>query len=270
MKMMKTTLTATLLCLSLVPSTALAQGGSVEQNTPSAVARESFEALKRLDLAAYASRFHPDEIRRFKAFAVDVFRYERPDDEVRQLRKSLAPFNTAESVAVADGSDLLAAFLKNSLTSIPGFEALLEAAKLEILGEIAETPDTVHVVTRSITPRPQPVSCRKHDGRWYQLFDDAVMRTLTAFEQKERFRKQNLTFEEVIRKAAIGKIDVIGHVQDGADTAQVLCRFNMKIEDFDLPMFKCYPVRKGEPAWDHLNDSNKIKLVEALRSKWGI
>ncbi len=115
-----------------------------------------------------------------------------------------------------------------------------------------------------------PISCRKHDGLWYQLFDDAIVRVITAFEQKQHFRKKNPTFEDVLRKTTIGKIEVIGYVKDGDDTAQVLCRIETKIEDFDFPMFKCYPVRKDEPAWNHLSDSDKTKLVEALRSKWGM
>jgi hypothetical protein len=60
----------------------------------------------------------------------------------------------------------------------------------------------------------------------------------------------------------------LGHVKDSENLAHVLCRITMKIDDFSFPVFGCYPVRKGEPAWDHLNDKDKAKLVDALRAKW--
>ncbi len=262
--------TCFLLNLMLSVTPLYAQGVMKGQATPSAVIRESFEALKRRDFQTTVSLFHPDETRKFKAFAIDIFKHERPDEEILLIRRMLAPFNSAESVALASGSDLLSAFLKNSLSTISGFDELMANAKLEIMGEIEETPDKVYVISRTITPRPQPASCRKLDGRWYQLFDDSVMRVITAFEQKEHFRKKIPEIEDVFRKSSINAIEAIGYVKDGDDTAQVLCRFVTRIEDFDIPMIKCYPVRKGEPAWSHLNDKDKSKLVEALRSKWGL
>lgn len=257
-----------LFCSLLWAAAANAQQVFEAQATPTAVARESFETLKRRDIAKFVSLFHPAEVKRFKAFALGVFKYERPDSEVQQIRKWLTPFNSTESITSASGADLLAAFLKNSLASIPGFDEIMADAKVEILGEIVESPDKVHVISRTVMPRPQPVSCQKHQGRWYQLLNDETMRVIIGFQRKEHFRKKDVRIEDLVQKPKLDKIDAIGYVKDGDDLAQVLCRINMKIDDFDFPVFACYPVRNGEPAWSHLNDRDKTKLVEALRAKW--
>ena len=86
-----------------------------------------------------------------------------------------------------------------------------------------------------------------------------------AFEQKEYFRKAAV---EGPGSMTMDKIDVLGIVEDGEDLVQWLCRITMKIGDFESPVFGCYPVRKGESAWEHLNDKDKKELVKALRSKW--
>ncbi len=259
-----------MLALSLLFAVASANGqdSPKTQDSPAAVARASFEALKRQDIPAFASLFHPAESERFKEFALDVFAYEKPDEETQQIRKLFAPYDSPKSVASASESDLLAAFLKNSFAAIPGFDEIIGDAELQILGDIEETPDKVHVITRTVLPRPSPVSCQKSEGRWYQLLNDETMRMITAFERKEHFRKKDTSIEGLSKSIAMDRIDVLGYVNDGEGVAQALCRITMKIDDFTFPVFGCYPVRKGEPAWDHLNDKDKTKLVDALRAKW--
>ena len=94
------------------------------------------------------------------------------------------------------------------------------------------------------------------------------MRMITAFERKEHFRKKDVSIETLSKSMTMDKIDVLGYVSDGEDESQTLCRITMKIDDFTFPVLGCYPVRKGEPAWDHLNDKDQTKLVDALRAKW--
>lgn len=238
------------------------------QASPTAVARASFDSLKRKDMQAFVSLFHPAEIKRFKAFALDVFKYEKPDEEILQIRKLFAPCDSAGSVASTSGSDLMASFLKNTFAAVPGFDDIIGGSKLQILGEIVEKEDKVHVITRTVLPRPSPVSCQRSDGRWYQLLNDEAMRTITAFERKEHFRKKGLPIERLSKSMSMKTIDVVGHVNDGEDLAQVLCRVTMKLDDYTFPVFGCYPVRRSEPAWNHLNDEDKTMLVDALRSKW--
>jgi hypothetical protein len=245
-----------------------AQAVSNAQVSAAAVARESFETLKRNDIPAFVSLFHPVEFKRFKAFALKVFEYGEPDKDVRQIRALFAPYDSVESIDTAHGSDLLTVFLKNTLAAIPGFDEIFSEAKLQILGEIEDTHDRVCVITRTVLPRPSPVSCQKSDGRWYQLLNVDTMRMITAFERKEHFRRKNVPIDELPKKMAISNIEVLGYVSDGDDLAQVLCRITMKTDDYIFPVLGCYPVRNGEPAWEHLNDADKTELVESLRVKW--
>jgi hypothetical protein len=254
--------------LLLTVGPASAQDIPKAQASATAVARESFEALKRQDIPAFVSLFHPSEFKRFKEFALDVFKHDQPDEEIQQIREQLAPYDSTTSVESATGSDLLTAFLTNTFAAIPGFNEILGEAKLQILGEIEETPDRVHVITRTVLPRPSPVSCQKSDGRWYQLLNDETMRMITGFERKEHLRKKSVPIERLPNSMTMEKIDVLGYVNDGEDLAQVLCRITMNIDDFDFPVFGCYPVRSGEPAWHHLNDKDQRELVKDLRSKW--
>jgi hypothetical protein len=244
------------------------QESGASATTPLAVVRQSFEASKRRDFATTAALLYPDEAKRFKLFAADVFRVEKPGEQVDQLRKLFAPYQTMKSVAAATGADLFAAMAKNAAAGIEGFDELMASAKLEILGEITEGPDTVHVITRTILPRPQPVSCRKLQGRWYLLLNDQATRLMTAFERAEHFRKKKLAIEDIPTKVRMEEIKVIGHVKDGDGLAQVLCRIKARIDDFTFLGLGCYPIREGEPAWNHLADKDKTKLVEALRAKW--
>src|SRR5262245_59342690 len=111
----------------------VAASGQTGGNTPAAIARESFEALKRRDVAKFVAYFHPDETKRFKAFATEVFKADEKDNEIQQTRKLFAPMDTTEKVAAASGADLLATFLTNSLKQVPGFEETMAQAKFTSL-----------------------------------------------------------------------------------------------------------------------------------------
>jgi hypothetical protein len=259
-------------CLALgvaVTAPLHAQPAAKSQATPAAVARESFDALKRREIGTFAAFFHPDETKRFKTFATEVIKVDKPDEGIQQTRGLFAPFDAPDKVAAAGGADLLAAFITNSLKKAPGVDEVLARAQFTMLGEIAEGPEKVHVIARTVLPRPQPVSCQKLNGRWFLLLNDDTTRIMTAFERKEHFRKKNVAIESIAQRMTMGKITPIGYVKDGDDVAQLLCRTEMKIDDFTFPVCACYPVRKGEPAWTHLDDKDTTKLVAALRAKWG-
>jgi hypothetical protein len=241
---------------------------ATSQDSPSDVARASFEALRKRDLDAYVSYIHPDALKKYKAFAVAVFNYENPDEEVKQIRTIFYPYHTADAVEAASGAELNKAALKNTLAGIPDLDTLLADAKLQVLGEIAESPDTVHVITRTFLPRPSPTTYKKRNGRWFQLLNDEQLRLVAAFEQKAHFRAKGLKPEQLPQKVKLDKVDVIGHVPDGDGVAQVLCRGETSIEDFKIPFFACYPVRKGEPAWNWLKADDEAELIKVLRAKW--
>ncbi len=238
------------------------------QATPAAVARASFERLKRNEIPEYVSLFHPAALDEFHKFAVSVFAWKDPDKVIHQLRGLFAPYDSADAVAMASGADLMTAYLKNSIAQVPGFAEVMSTAKLQILGEIVENDNTVHVITRTVLPRPSPVTCIRKGDRWYVQLTPETMRMMLAVTQKERIRKENLSAQDVSALMKMGKIQVIGHVPDGDKKAHVLARVSMKFGEASFPMLGCYPVRQGEPAWDHLTDKDKSALTAALREKW--
>jgi DNA-binding beta-propeller fold protein YncE len=243
------------------------QDPTAAEAKPAAVVRNSFEALQRGNFLKVVSLIHPAELKRFKAFAVKVYGVQPQDEEIRQFRALLAPFNTAEAVAAASASDLFAAFTKNAIKGSPDVGGIVLKAELQILGEVAEGTDQVHVITRTFI-RPLPVSLQKHEGRWYRLLNEDINRLMVTFDQREHFRKKNLAIDEIQKKIKMDEIVVIGSVKDGNDVRQVLCRIKFRFEDFSFQVLGCYPVRKGEPAWDRLDDKDHTRLAEALRAKW--
>lgn len=62
-----------LLALLTAAGSSIGQDQSKSKASPSALAQESFEALQRGDIAKFASYFHPDELKRFQSFAIEVF-----------------------------------------------------------------------------------------------------------------------------------------------------------------------------------------------------
>ncbi len=257
----------TVLAILLASCSSVAQDIPANQSSAQAVARASFEALKSQELEVFVSLFHPEELERFKKFALDVFIDEEPDEEVAQIRKLLAPFEDKASVSAASGSEIMLTFLKTMLALNPELEESMKDAELEILGELEEAPNTIHVITRTVLPRPSPVSCRQIDGRWYQLLSEPTLRLISTIARKSHFLEKDLSIKDMRQSAKMGQIEVFGHVHDG-ETSQVLCRITMTIDDFTFPVFGCYPVREGEPAWEHLHDEDDQELVETLRAKW--
>jgi len=239
--------------------------------TPRELALESFDAFKNQKLDTFAADFHPDELKRFKEFAAKLMAAEIKDKgraglELTALREFFDPLDSVDAVNAAEPAKVLESFMKNMLVQIPGYKELLADAKLEIMGELPEG-DKVHVITRTFLPRPSPVTCQKHEGQWRLMLNPELSQMVFNFEKLEHFRKAKIV--EDIPQGKIERVDVIGHVADGDDLAQVLCRVHMKVGDFAFPVFGCYPVRDTDAAWKHLGDKDKTELVKALREKWG-
>ncbi|WP_425616274.1 hypothetical protein NA78x_006217 [Anatilimnocola sp. NA78] len=255
-------LTISALCLA---STAAAQ---TPKATPSELAKQSFEALKAKDLPKFVGMFHSAELKRFKDFAVTIFKEEKPPEEIAAIRKQFAPYQDLAAVNAATSEQLMSALLQNSLLSIPGIDTILGIADLTVMGEIPEGADTVHVITRSFLPRPQPVSFQKENGEWKQMLTAEMAQLVKAIEQKEAILKKGLKPEEVLSQFKIEKLVVLGHVPDSEERVQVLARTHGKFGDFETVTLGCYPVTKADPAWQHLADKDKTKLNEALQKQW--
>lgn len=100
------------------------------------------------------------------------------------------------------------------------------------------------------------------------LLNIETQQMIETFARKTHVREKGWTLEEVAEKTKIDQVEVVGHVMEDELTAQVLCRIKMKFDDMSYSLLACYPVRKGEPAWDRLGDKDRAKLAEALQSKW--
>ncbi|MHC4877413.1 MAG: hypothetical protein ACYTGL_13040 [Planctomycetota bacterium] len=239
--------------------------------TPEAVARAAFEAMKQKDFAAFSRTFHPNALDEFKTFALKALSSKLLlESDLQQLRAIIAPFSTVDLVKSASGADLLSAYLKNLVATSPGFDDILSDASLEILGTIEESPNQHYVITRVLF-RPQPVTCRAHNGRWYQMLSVEVARLMSMIRKMEFFRKRGIDPIDAIGdrelEMKVGSIKVIGYAKDGEDAAQVLCHIEQRVGDLQLPSVGCVPVFQGESAWDHLDDEDTTKLATALREK---
>jgi hypothetical protein len=258
---------STIAFISIVANEFTADDVNAAHATPSALALASFDALKRDDFPAVVSLFHPDEFVRFKLYAQKMINFKVPYAELNKIREILAPFDSPKAVAEASGSELLLAFLKNSFKQTPETKEILSEAKMQVLGEIVEKPDIVHVIVRTLI-RPQAISCRRQDDKWYQLLDHDLMRVITAFELKAHFEKKKIQPLDIPQKLKMDSLHVVGQVIEDNNTAHVLCRVTMKIDSFSFQSLGCYPVQLGEPAWGHLSSKDKTKLADALRAKW--
>lgn len=239
-----------------------------EQSSPEGVAKASFSAIQQMEFTTIANLTHPQAKERFKELVASII---ESDDSpsANQFRQLLEPLDTREKVKAATADEVFLTFLKSSLGNIPGAQEMLKSAKLEILGEIEETPEKVHVITRTLLPRPKPVTCQKHEGKWYQMLDADVMRNLELAHQMSQQKKDDVLSGVANQEMKLSNLRVLGHVADGEDRAQVLCRVEMETSGLKINILGCYPVSKGETAWEHRNDKDTEALAAALKQKWG-
>ena len=247
------------------------QGTAVAERTPVVLARESFQAIKQGRFREFAEMLHPEELSKFKAFAVAVAESAASDQQTQGIQQLFKPFSDPESLAGAAEVDVVEAFLKGTTERIPGYQELLADAKLELLGEVKEDDDLVHVVYRAILPRARLITCGRHEGTWRLMLSEDMTRLMNSLELKSHFEKKGLDSLEILRLLSSMRIHdmrVLGHVKDGNDAAQVVCRVTMKADDYTQKQLGVYPVRRGEPAWSLLDQPDQEPLAAALKKKW--
>ena len=238
-----------------------------DQSTPQALAKSSFDAFTEKDVEGFASLYHPEALESIKTFAVALFEYKGDAQSLKHLKSLFEPFETTKAVKNASGNELMATMYKNSMAMIPDFDEMIKDYKMTILGEINEGSETIHVIVRNMLPRPNAVSCKEMDGKWYLLLNDEQLKMIQNFKMLEHF-EGNLALAVAATRPEINTVDVVGHVMDGEEVAQVLCRSTMKMDEFKIATLGCYPVRKGEVAWEHLNDSDSTELAKAMKDNW--
>jgi hypothetical protein len=214
---------------------------------------------------------HPSEAEKLKKFAVTLFKKTAEDQQVEQILPLFKPYADADAIAEAEAVDVVEAFLRGTTGQIPDYKEIFAEAELKLLGEVTEDEDVVHVVYRAILPRPQLISCRREKGKWFMLLNGDMTRLIEAVERMEHFKKKGRDETEALELAAkvrLKGVDVLGHVPDGQETAQVVCRTVMELDDYAFTQMGVYPIRSGEPAWTILKSGDERALAAALKQKW--
>lgn len=242
----------------------LAAGDKEDRASPRAIAEASFAAFKKKDYQRFAEFFHPDECLRFQKFVVALVDEAAKNDEIKAALAAFKPYESHEALKEAKPADVLSAYMSNAIGGLEGIDEVLAEAKIQILGEIPEGKK-VHVICRTTWPRPSPTTCIKDGDQWHIMLNDELVRMMSNLENRKKLNDLPLS---VLSSPKLKAIDVIGHVPDGADTAQVYCRNTMTIEDVEIVVAGVYPVRKGDAAWDLLKGGDKKAIAKAMREYW--
>ena len=123
--------------------------------TPQQVTARMIDAMRANDWHEMASLMDPRALHQLREFLSILF--DTPN--VDQVRKDLLGVSTvAEAQALSDTA-MFEALLRYSTNSSPELASVFRSAKVQILGQVNEGPDTVHVVYRmQMTVEATPVT----------------------------------------------------------------------------------------------------------------
>lgn len=111
---------------------------------PESVATQLIDRMRNLDWTGMATLMHPAALHQLRELLGVVVETPGADDMREQI---LGVRSVAAAKALSDTA-LFAAFMKAATGSDPSVGALFKSARVQILGHLAEGPDTVHVVYR--------------------------------------------------------------------------------------------------------------------------
>ena len=119
-----------------------------EQDTPEAVAKAFVAATQTADWAKAASFMHPDSLAQFKKLFEPMFVNEKAAKLAGELFgvKSLAEFDQVS------GAQIFEKLMSGIGGMMPGFNEVMGKASFDIIGQIAETPELVHLLYRTRAP----------------------------------------------------------------------------------------------------------------------
>ena len=166
-------LRAAVIAAALLPMVSLAQ-----QPSPEALAQQQLDAVNRGDWAAYAANMHPKSLGRLQEMMVPIIdltasKSARASDEMRSV---LFGGRSAEELKAMSPKEFFEIFM-SSVTKFPGMADALKNARGEILGQVKEGENTVHIVTRTTTSIPgipvfskmEVMSFEREGDRWKGL-----------------------------------------------------------------------------------------------------
>lgn len=135
----------TLAALSSIVGVGYAQAS---QETPAAVAKAYVAATLSGDWTKASSFMHPDSVSQLKKVFEPMFANEKAAKAVGPLFgiKSRAEFDQI------NGAQMFEKLMNGIVGAMPGFNKLMNKTSFTIIGQIAETPDLIHLVYRTQVP----------------------------------------------------------------------------------------------------------------------
>jgi len=243
------------------------RGQEVEQaqSSPKAVVQATFHALYDSDFDRIIALTPPKSKVAYSQFLMELFESNPQDPVVVHHKQRLHPIDTKEEVRQAGPDAVLRQKYENTFGAVPKKQLRESSPELEILGVINESPERAHVITRSMTLHVIEETCQKVDGKWYMVLDDEVPRLWRHVQAIHKKVPDDTNVSSTFESA-----QVLGYVPDGKDHVQALCRIQVEVAGIFFEEMSCFPVYKGELAWDHLDDKDQTELIAALRERWGI
>lgn len=255
-----------LLLATLVPHVAAGQEADPAQSSPKAVVQATFKALYDSDFDRIIALTHPKSKEAYSKFLIELYDSNPLDPVVAHHKEQLHPIDTKKKVRDAGPDGVLKQKYENTYGAIPKKQLSDSSPELEILGVVQESPERVHVITRSVTLHVIEETCQKVDGKWYMMLNDEVPR---MWRHAQAIHEKHLPdLKKVVSEFESAK--VLGYVPDGKDHVQALCRIEVQVAGIPFEELSCFSVFKGELAWDHLDDKDQTELIAALRERWGI
>lgn len=121
-------------------------------DTPEAVGKAYVDATLASDWAKAASLTHPESLAQFKKLFEPIFANEKSAVMAGILIgvNSRAEFDQLNDAQMFE--KLLGSMMGGIIGELPGFDKTLSKASFNIIGQIAETPDLVHLLYRTQVP----------------------------------------------------------------------------------------------------------------------
>jgi hypothetical protein len=247
--------------------------------TPREVVEKSIQLTKELKFEENASLILPGDRAKLKKIILSLFdlsdklpkdspMYQQAKASLRVLTK---PLKSKKEVAAASDLEVVQNFLANIIKSIPDFEEIIRQGEVKILGEVKENDELVFIVQTFLLPRATITPCKKQDGTWYMMLGEALDGLAKKVEFMQYAQEHDLDDEqafELLSNAKIKEVNVVGHVLEDADTAQVVSRTTVLLGPIEIVQLGVYPIRKGSPEWDLLGEEDREKLNAALKKKY--
>jgi hypothetical protein len=128
---------------------------TAQQASPEVLARQQLDAVNRSDWAAYAASIHPKALGRMQEMMLPIVDLAASKDAGagENMRAALFGGRSAADLKAMSSKDFFEIFM-SSISKLPGLADALKNARGEVLGQVKEGENLVHVVTRTSTSIP--------------------------------------------------------------------------------------------------------------------